>query len=163
MPGTSLAKLEQLTGRLLFSRPSCPSSTSSLRSNPPRLSRSCSKTSSRLFSRQTRNASTHASSTAINAQKEIPPRLAELHGALEGLKKDAATYTNISRLGLAIRSLESCKPTIRIALLGLRSTAEARKLARLLLADVLGDEGEWERQLQANGNGDQRGLLLRLI
>lgn len=160
--GTSLANLERLTARLLFFRPDCPSRVPCLKRNVHRLSRRSLKASQIVLAKHTRNASTHASSTAINAPKDIPPGLAELHGALEVLKKDAATYTNISRLGLALRSLESRKPTIRIALLGLRSTAEARKLARLLLADVLGDEGEWERRLQSIDEGDQRGLLLRL-
>ena len=56
-----------------------------------------------------------ASSTAINATKEIPPAFAQLHHALENVKKKGARYVNLSRLELALRGLESDRPTIRIA------------------------------------------------
>jgi len=63
----------------------------------------------------TRDASLLASSTAINATKEIPPAFAQLHQALENVKKKGARYVNLSRLELALRGLESDRPTIRIA------------------------------------------------
>lgn len=110
--------------------------------------------------KRVRHAS-HTSYTAVNAQNDIPPKLKALHAALEGLKKDAVNYVNISRLGLALRSLESSRPTIRIAILGLNSTATARRLTRLLLADVLDEEGHWEKHIEKLAEGDRRGLLLR--
>lgn len=159
-----LPHLEALTSRLLFSSAACTSSAPArpLRPYPdlPSLPRRYGSVGPRT---SLRRASTHASSTAINAQKDIPPQLSELHHALESLKRDAANYVNISRLGLALRSLESRRPTIRVALLGLRSTTVARKLAHLLLADVLGDRGQWEDQLQGLEDDDRRGLLLRWV
>lgn len=157
-----LARLEALTSRLLFTSSQCPSCAPVGRHGALRILRSRSSIRSLLSANGTRSRSiAHASSTAINAQKDIPPRLNELHRALEVVKHDAANYINISRLGLALRSLESRRPTIRVALLGLRSTTAARKLAHLLLADVLSEKGEWERRLQELDDNDQGGLLLR--
>lgn len=62
-----------------------------------------------------RNASTLASRTAINAPLDVPPRLKELHQALDALKSDAASYVNLSRLQLALRGLESEDPVVRVA------------------------------------------------
>lgn len=69
----------------------------------------------RLPSTRTRQASSLASSTAVNATKTIPVELQELHLAIAQLSKDAPNYVNISRLQLALRSLESSEPVVRIA------------------------------------------------
>ena len=67
-----------------------------------------------------------------------------------------------SRLQLAIRSLETDRPVVRVAFLGLRKSGQfsARKLARVLLSDALSQEEAWERELLA-GTDDGRSLLLR--
>lgn len=122
---------------------------------------SASVSSNQRGPRQVRYASTHASRTAINAAKEVPPRFRDLHQSLEVLKKEATNYVNISRLHLALRSLESPSPVVRVAILGLRSTRAAKRLARSLLVDVLSDESEWEKQLTEVHDNDQRGILLR--
>lgn len=70
-----------------------------------------------------------------------------------------------SRLQLALRGLEAEKSTIRIGLLGLGRDGHsaARKLARVLLADALGDEGSWEKVLMDGGATSGKALLLRYI
>ncbi|KAF2090716.1 hypothetical protein K490DRAFT_18170, partial [Saccharata proteae CBS 121410] len=107
-----------------------------------------------------RHGSTLASTTAINAPSEVPPRLKELHVALDGLKSSAANYVNLSRLQLALRGLEARDPVVRIAVLSLDDQKAARRLVRLLLADPLAPAGRWERELEA-GSEDGRGILLR--
>ncbi|KAK8154042.1 hypothetical protein BKA80DRAFT_243335 [Phyllosticta citrichinensis] len=107
------------------------------------------------------NASTLASRTAINAPLEGPPRLKELHQALDALKTDAATYINLSRLQLALRSLERDDPVVRIAVLSLGDQTAAKRLVRLLLADPLADKGSWEDELEQSGSGTGQAVLLR--
>lgn len=67
------------------------------------------------FPQQRRHASTLASSTAINATKDIAPHLKDLYTKLEGLEKHATNYIDLSRLQLALRGLESRRPVIRLA------------------------------------------------
>lgn len=62
-----------------------------------------------------RTASTITSVTAVNAPKAIPPAFRELHDALSVLQRDAAVYTNLSQLQLALRGLESENGITRIA------------------------------------------------
>ena len=51
---------------------------------------------------------------------------------------------------MALRSLESERPVVRVAFLGLGQYGPAaRKLARALLSDALGEEETWERDLLA--------------
>lgn len=103
-----------------------------------------------------------ASSTAINAPSTVPPELRELHQRLNALQDSASGFVDLSRLQLALRSLESSDPVIRVALLGLgeKGVNAAKQLARVLLADALGSEEEWERRLLGDA-GDGRSLLLR--
>nr|POE87396.1 hypothetical protein CFP56_29985 [Quercus suber] len=104
-----------------------------------------------------------ASSTAINPPSTVPAKYANLHRALVSLQEVAGSYVDISRLQLAIRGLESSTPTVRVALLGLGpgGAHAARKLARVILSDVLGDgEASWERQILESGT-EGRSLLLR--
>ncbi|KAG9228148.1 hypothetical protein BJ875DRAFT_260976 [Amylocarpus encephaloides] len=82
-----------------------------------------------------------------------PARL-ELYDALSNVKKHAANYINISRLQLALRGLEqpTGEETIRVAIQGVAddlggSLRLARQLVRVLLADPLKPEEEWERIL----------------
>ncbi|KAK4565737.1 hypothetical protein LTR86_003586 [Recurvomyces mirabilis] len=103
-----------------------------------------------------------ASATAINAPTTVPAAYRDLHQRLLALEAEAGTYISLSRLQLAIRSLESDTPVTRIALLGLgiNGAQAARKLARVLLSDALGDEQEWETDILRSGQ-DGRSLLLR--
>ncbi len=119
---------------------------------------------------QVRRHTNHASTTGSNSSAEAPvkiparpPRI-ELHEALSDLQKHAASYVNISRLQLALRGLDQPvgEETIRIAILGLAdggaSLGKAKELARLLVADPLKVEEEWERIL-VSGQGSKPILL----
>jgi hypothetical protein len=77
------------------------------------------------------------------------------------LQEKASSYVDLSRIQLAMRSLESEDSVTRIAFLGLGTNGQsaARKLVRALLADALGEEGEWERKLLQNEEGGN--VLLR--
>jgi hypothetical protein len=108
-----------------------------------------------------RNASTLASSTAINATKIIPTRNKALYESLNEVKKKAYAQVNLSRLQLAIQSLETESPTTRVAVIGLNVSMTARRLVRLLLADALVPEERWETQLLSEGEDSSRGLLIR--
>ncbi|KAF2163441.1 hypothetical protein M409DRAFT_57349 [Zasmidium cellare ATCC 36951] len=102
-----------------------------------------------------------ASSTAVNAPSTVPFELRDLHQHLQLLQDKASVYVDLSRLQLALRSLESEDPIIRIAFLGLGSNGvqSARRLARLLLSDELGEEAAWEQELLDPRDG--RSVLLR--
>ena len=110
---------------------------------------------------QKRDASTLASSTAINATKTIPPRNRLLYESLNEVKKKAYAQVNLSRLQLAIQSLESDSPTTRVAVLGLDVSTTARRLVRLLLADALLSREPWEEQLLSESEDFPQGLLIR--
>lgn len=101
-----------------------------------------------------------ASKTAINAPTSVPPHLRALHQRLLLVSDKASSYTDLSRLQLALRSLETADPVLRIAFLGLGPSGAkaARRLARVLLADALSDEESWERELE---NEQGTSVLLR--
>ena len=117
---------------------------------------------SRRASRRYASNGSLASTTAINAPTSVPPAYRELHQRLLALQDTASGYVDLSRIQLAVRSLETSDPVIRVALLGLGSNGAlaARKLARVLLSDALGKEEGWENELIASANHD-RSLLLR--
>lgn len=99
------------------------------------------------------------STTAINGTRPIPPQNRPLYEALTDVKSTASAYVNLSRLQLALQGLESIRPTTRIAILGLNVQDTARSIARLLLADALEDEHDWEKQiLEQQGT---QGILIR--
>jgi hypothetical protein len=104
-----------------------------------------------------RSASTHVSPTAINLRPNIPPRNQELHNALSKLNDAAETYVDISRVQLALRGLEAQDAVTRVAVLGLNGQMGARRLVRLLLADPLGKEEGWERELVGAGGENVSG------
>ena len=85
----------------------------------------------------------------------------ELENALLDLKKHAANYVNLSRLQLALLGLRqpAGEESVRVAVLGINNgqadRAEvAKEVLRLLLADPLKEEEEWERKLA----GAKRGI-----
>ncbi|KAF2864493.1 hypothetical protein K470DRAFT_254134 [Piedraia hortae CBS 480.64] len=90
------------------------------------------------------------SSSAIHAPLSVPPPHRQLYQTLLSLEEDAAGFVDISRLQLALRSLESSNPVIRVALLGLgpRGGRAVKQLAKVLLSDELVEEQRWERELE---------------
>jgi hypothetical protein len=108
---------------------------------------------------RTRSASTLVSPTAINYRPNVPPRNQELHNALSGLNGAAEQYVNLGRLQLALRGLAVEDAVTRVAVLGLNSQAGAQRLARLLVADPLAEEAEWERALEKSP--EEGAVLLR--
>ncbi|KAK7953254.1 hypothetical protein PG988_013948 [Apiospora saccharicola] len=90
--------------------------------------------------------------SAANAAPELDPRQ-ELEHVLLDLQKHAANYVNLSRLQLAISGLrqQPGHESIRVAILGLTNGSDARKsakeLLKLLLADPLKTEEEWEQEI----------------
>lgn len=111
---------------------------------------------------QIKHATNLASRTAINPPSNVPAANQQLYASLDRLKDIASDYVNQSRLQLALRGLETSRPTVRIGLLGLGRGGDvaARKLARVLLADALGDESQWEKMLKQPSQ-DGKPLLLR--
>ncbi|KAK3681498.1 hypothetical protein LTR37_020891 [Vermiconidia calcicola] len=103
-----------------------------------------------------------ASRSAINAPTSVPPAYRELHQRLLALQESASSYVDLARLQLATRSLEVSDPVTRVAFLGLGSNGPlaARKLAKVLLSDALGQEEAWEKEI-LDSLSDGRSLLLR--
>ncbi|KAI1871852.1 hypothetical protein JX265_005838 [Neoarthrinium moseri] len=83
-----------------------------------------------------------------------PDARKELEDALVDLQRHAANFVNLSRLQLAVNGLrqQPGNEAIRVAILGLTDGAEsgksAKQVLKLLLADPLKDEEEWERQVE---------------
>jgi len=119
---------------------------------------------------QARQQSNHAAGNP-NGHESRPAKSIEdrstLKANLNDLQKHFRSYVNLSRLQLALRALEQ-KPgeeTIRVAILALpgqeRTSAKVRELVRLLLADPLKEEEEWERMLTADQN-PSKPMLVRV-
>jgi hypothetical protein len=49
----------------------------------------------------------------------------------------------------------------RMTVLGLNSQTSAQRLVRLLLADPLGAEEQWEKELEKAGDGNAKAVLLK--
>ncbi|KAI9779653.1 MAG: hypothetical protein M1816_003458 [Peltula sp. TS41687] len=136
-------------------------SSADLSSSRPLSNRSIWRESNRQAHRSLKPASTLASSTAVNATKEIPARAQELYDKLTAVKDSAASYVSLSRLQLALRGLETENPVIRVALLGVEDrTTAARQFAKVLLVDPLSTELPWESDLETIED-DGRSILLR--
>ncbi|KAL8635383.1 MAG: hypothetical protein Q9228_007120, partial [Teloschistes exilis] len=125
-----------------------------------------------------RSVSTISSVTAVNVKKDLPPAFRGLYDALGVLQREAAVYANLSQIQLALRGLESENGITRIAgtveafelvkdglltvaALGGVDGHQSRRLVRVLLADPLTPEPEWEKQLSGLDDSDGRALLLR--
>ena len=97
---------------------------------------------------------------SINKPLDVASSNKELYRALERLKTDAANYVGISRLGLALRSLEGKDGIVRVAVLAMDGDVQrVKRLVRLLLADPLGKQDAWETELAEGSNGES--LLIR--
>ncbi|CAG8980761.1 hypothetical protein HYALB_00011339 [Hymenoscyphus albidus] len=162
-----LTKLSKAKNKTPASHPQiCPICTFARNSQRPSSTRRSQLQSNRIGRRQQSNATAAASVQSSAPQVAISPRI-ELRDALNDLQKHAANYVNISRLQLALRGLEQSTgdEIIRIAILGLAdggdSLKKAKQLVRLLLADPLKAEEEWERGLLDEQPGN-RPLLLRV-
>ncbi|OBT67429.1 hypothetical protein VE03_03005 [Pseudogymnoascus sp. 23342-1-I1] len=107
------------------------------------------------ISRARRQLSTTAAEEEDVQPKPLTPQqaVAELESALADLEKAAVGYVNLPRLRLAQRGVEQRDghEVIRVAVIALegqgKSSAKSRELIRLLLADPLKAEEEWERSL----------------
>lgn len=114
-----------------------------------------SSTISRRPRRKSQNPRRFASTAAATDRTVLEPRK-ELEDILLELQKHAANYVNLSRLQLALNGLRQ-KPgneSIRVAVLGLTKSSEssrtAKQVLKLLLADPLKAEEEWERQVDSH-------------
>ncbi|ORY71106.1 uncharacterized protein BCR38DRAFT_415943 [Pseudomassariella vexata] len=90
----------------------------------------------------------------------------ELEDALVALQKHAANYVNLSRVQLALNGLRQ-KPgteSVRVAILGLTNGSESGKTAKevlkLLLADPLKSEEDWEREVE--GHNLEQPMIVRV-
>ncbi|KAI4138337.1 MAG: hypothetical protein L6R39_006841, partial [Caloplaca ligustica] len=112
-----------------------------------------------------RAVSTISSVTAVNAKKDIPHAFRDLYEGLTVLQKEAAVYTKLGQLQLALRGLESENGITRVAGMSqILSGADGRttlRLVKVLLADPLAPAPEWEKQLSSLDDNDGRALLLR--
>ncbi|KAI1135193.1 hypothetical protein F5Y05DRAFT_184443 [Hypoxylon sp. FL0543] len=104
--------------------------------------------------RKPQNPRRFASTASASSDRIIPDPRKELEDILLELQKQAANYVNLSRLQLALNGLRQ-KPgdeSIRVAVLGLTTDTEASQAAkqvlRLLLADPLKGEEEWEKEVE---------------
>lgn len=104
-------------------------------------------------------------STTTSSSQPTNPRK-ELQEALQDLQKHATNYVNLSRVQLALNALrqDAGDETVRVAILGLTNGSEsgrtAKEVLRLLLADPLLPEQEWERELMAHDAGQP--LIVRV-
>jgi hypothetical protein len=122
------------------------------------------------LNRQFRRISNPPSQIGIERAKggaDSYEHVSKLKTSLIELQKQARSYVNISRLQLALRSLEQQpgEETVRVAILGLAGqdgiSRTVRELVRLLVADPLREEEEWERILTAEETLDKP-ILLRV-
>lgn len=114
--------------------------------------------SARGVARRTRRKSLDTQrnqSTSATATSQTSDARRDLQDALKELQKQAANYVNLSRVQLALSALreEAGEETVRVAFLGLANGSEtgrntAKDVLRLLLADPLSPEQDWERNLR---------------
>ncbi|KAI0835297.1 hypothetical protein F5Y06DRAFT_276603 [Hypoxylon sp. FL0890] len=95
-----------------------------------------------------------ASTAPTSSDRIIADPRKELEDILLELQKHAANYVNLSRLQLALNGLRQNPgdESIRVAVLGLNNGSEssqtAKQVLKLLLADPLKSEEEWEREVE---------------
>ncbi|KAE9579290.1 hypothetical protein CGCF415_v004064 [Colletotrichum fructicola] len=142
----------------------------SLSTAPPTPSRRTTSSTRRGPSKQRRyfQSSTHAiHSSASSSSAAAQNARSELIDILLELQKHAVNHVNLSRLQLALQGLrqEPGHENVRVAILALADGAgepgkTARELLRVLLADPLGDEAEWERAVK--GHDTTQPLVVRV-
>jgi hypothetical protein len=156
----------RLGSRQLYSSSCLICASAALASNKPaRRKRAPSFSQPRPPARQQSN---HAVEIPIDTENRVTNPIEDiptLKATLNDLQKHFRSYVSLSRLQLALRALEQRpgEETIRIAVLALagqeRTSAKARELVRLLLADPLKAEEEWERALTADQDPGKPVLL----
>lgn len=163
-PGIGLSRVCQSSSRL------SPPSVCLICAHSQSVQTKASNRRPRSFQIQTRKTSTLSSQSPVPSSKaslaQSDPRV-ELQNSLRDLQKHASRFVNLSRLQLALHGVQqpSGDEPIRIAILGLadggRSYETAKEFLRLLLADPLKAEEEWERTLlEAKQTG--KPLLLKV-
>ncbi|KAI1391419.1 uncharacterized protein F4822DRAFT_185262 [Hypoxylon trugodes] len=106
--------------------------------------------------RKSQNPRRFASTTPISTDRAALSSRKELENVLLELQKYASNYVNLSRLQLALNGLrqQPGNESIRVAILGLTNGSEsgqtAKQLLRLLLADPLKAEEEWEKEVDSH-------------
>ena len=91
---------------------------------------------------------------------------AELEEALVNLQKHAPNYVNLSRIQLALNGLRQQRghESIRVAILGVKDGPgegnTAKEVLRLLLADPLKPEEDWEKEIE--GHDLSQPLIVRV-
>ncbi|KAI1405729.1 hypothetical protein F4819DRAFT_377341 [Hypoxylon fuscum] len=136
------------------------SSRSSAESNrrPRRKSQNARRFASTVSTSTSTSTST-ADLAALNPRKELENVLLEL-------EKHAANYVNLSRLQLALNGLRQNpgNESIRVAVLGLtngsESSATAKQVLKLLLADPLKAEEQWEKEV--DGHDITQPMIIRV-
>ncbi|KAI0118561.1 hypothetical protein F4776DRAFT_634619 [Hypoxylon sp. NC0597] len=103
--------------------------------------------------RKSKNPRRFASTASTSSDRIVVDPRKELEHVLLELEKHAANYVNLSRLQLALNGLRQ-KPgdeSTRVAVLGLTngsdSSQTAKQVPKLLLADPLKGEEEWEKEV----------------
>jgi hypothetical protein len=99
---------------------------------------------------------------SINAPSPIPLSTQSLHTSLRELELLAGNFLSLARVKLAIKSVETgLQGNTRVALLALNPEGkqDVQRLLRVILADVLGDEKSWEKELLEQGDG--RAVLIK--
>ena len=105
-PRAALSKRPLQLADTFFFCPSC---------SRARLSTTSTTSRRQISSQRSAAAPTFASSSAVNATKNVPERFSELYKALKSVGDSASNYVNVSRLQLALRGLETETPVIRVA------------------------------------------------
>lgn len=129
--------------------------------------------STRSIPRRTRRksfATRRNQSTSSVASADAPARTSgarhDLQEALQELQKNATSYVNLSRVQLALNALrqEPGDETVRVAVLALANGPgagrTAKEVLRLLLADPLSPQQEWEKELL--GHQVNKPLIVRV-
>ncbi|RYP22348.1 hypothetical protein DL765_001700 [Monosporascus sp. GIB2] len=104
-------------------------------------------------------------SPSTTAHTAVDPRK-ELEEALLDLQKRAPNYVNLSRVQLALNGLRQPRgsESIRIAVLGLKDGSgtrhTAKEVLKLLLADPLKPEEDWEKEI--DGHDLSQPLIVRV-
>lgn len=138
-------------------RPALPTSQgigALLRTKKPQVSSICPFCSVSPFNRDRSRTRRNVVSRPFQSTSAATNPRVELEQALLELSKHAPAFINLSRLQLALQGLRQTpgQEAVRVAILGLANGSDAGRTAknvlRVLLADPLEDEQEWERQLK---------------
>ncbi|OTA98420.1 hypothetical protein M426DRAFT_325992 [Hypoxylon sp. CI-4A] len=116
--------------------------------------------------RKSQNPRRFASTAPSNVDHAVTNPRKELESVLLDLQKHAANYVNLSRLQLALNGLrqQPGNEAIRVAVLGLTNGSEssqtAKQVLKLLLADPLKGEEEWEKEV--DGHDISQPMIIRI-